>query len=230
MLSYGNKSNLWMGFWNPGNPLDFGLEYFKTQMAIALCSGEHTRVLVLGLGIGAIPATLLAVRPAIEVDVVELDPAVIEGHSKHIGSQKDERMCIHLADASEFVRRADRAGRYDLVICDCFEPEGIPPVFHTRSFYEDAIACLKPGGILSVNLVWTLSEAAKIRQHLLQLLDAPYAIFAPEGSNLGVFGRPLLHGIGPLSKQDLIWKALAVDEEMQLPYLVSTQMEEAELL
>ena len=58
------------------------------QVAITLCSGEHMRVLVLGLGIGAIPATLLAVRPAMEVDVVELDPAVIEGHSKHIGLQK----------------------------------------------------------------------------------------------------------------------------------------------
>ena len=55
-------------------------------------------------------------------------------------------MRIHQADASEFVLREDCAGRYDLIICDCFEPEGIPPVFHKRSFYEDAIGCLKPGG------------------------------------------------------------------------------------
>lgn len=32
MLSYGKGSTLWMGFSNPDAPLDFGLQYFKSQV------------------------------------------------------------------------------------------------------------------------------------------------------------------------------------------------------
>ena len=35
MLSWGRKSSLWMGFRNPFNPLEFGLEYFQTQVCWA---------------------------------------------------------------------------------------------------------------------------------------------------------------------------------------------------
>ena len=36
MLSHGGESNLWMGQCDPNNPLDFGLEYFRSQVTSCL--------------------------------------------------------------------------------------------------------------------------------------------------------------------------------------------------
>ena len=52
---------------------------------MSLTTGVHKRVLVLGLGIGAIPATLRAVRPDMEIDVVEIDAVWGGGGSKAQG-------------------------------------------------------------------------------------------------------------------------------------------------
>jgi hypothetical protein len=196
-LSHGGKSSLWMGSWNPDNPLEYGLEYFRTQVAVSLATGPHRRMLMLGLGIGAIPATLLAVCPELTVDVVEIDQGVIDGVRQFTNMREDDRLRLHLADASEFVTRPECQGHYDIVILDCFEPSGVPPVFHARTFYENALRCLRPGGVFSMNLIWTLKEAPRIKAHLRECLHSPSAIFGRTESNCAIFGTATAPPLDP---------------------------------
>jgi hypothetical protein len=227
MLSHGGESNLWMGQCDPNNPLDFGLEYFRSQVTVALATGNHQRVLVLGLGIGAIPNTLRAIRPEMVIDIVEIDAAVIEGAMKYANVVQDDRMHVYEADAAQFVRRPDRQSYYDVVILDCFDPEGIPAVFHAKEFYENAVACLRPQGVFSTNLIWTLKEAPEIKDHLRECLAAPLSIYNSSESNCAIFGRAVADPAGPLVLDDVMHAAQAVDAENVLPYFLEPQVKRA---
>eukprot|EP00667_Euglena_gracilis_P015784 EG_transcript_16440 len=208
VLSHGGSSNLWMGSWNPDNPLDYGLEYFKTQVAVSLTTGSPRRMLMLGLGIGAIPVTLHTVLAELEVDVVEIDQGVIDGAKQYAHLKEDERFHIYQADAAEFVTRPERHGIYDLVILDCFDPSGVPSVFHAKAFYENALKCLKPDGVFSMNIIWTLPEATAIRAHLRELLVRPLTIYCQASTNCAAFGRISPPGLDPAR---LLEAAAAVD-------------------
>eukprot|EP00668_Euglena_longa_P032729 GGOE01042156.1.p1 GENE.GGOE01042156.1~~GGOE01042156.1.p1 ORF type:complete len:383 (-),score=87.12 GGOE01042156.1:111-1259(-) len=222
VLSHGGASNLQMGAWDPANPLDYGLEYFRSQVAVSLTTGPHQRVLVLGLGIGAIPSTLRAVRPEVEIDVVEIDRVVIEGAREYANLKEDDHLHVHEADAAEFVTRPELRGRYDLVILDCFDPSGVPAAFHEKTFYEEALKCMKPDGVFSMNVIWTLPEALPIRSHLQQLLASPLAIYCQTENNCAVFGRISEPPLDPLR---MATTARAVDAREELPYLIAPQVE-----
>ena len=197
------------------------------QVTVALATGNHQRVLVLGLGIGAIPNTLRAIRPEMVIDIVEIDAAVIEGAMKYANVVQDDRMHVYEADAAQFVRRPDRQSYYDVVILDCFDPEGIPAVFHAKEFYENAVACLRPQGVFSTNLIWTLKEAPEIKDHLRECLAAPLSIYNSSESNCAIFGRAVADPAGPLVLDDVMHAAQAVDAENVLPYFLEPQVKRA---
>jgi len=225
MLSYGKGSPLWMGFSNPNAPLDFGLQYFKSQAALMLCSGPHSRVLMLGLGIGALPATLRALHPTTHIDVVEIDAEVIDGVTRFLSLGQDDRLRLHHADAAAFVQREECQGQYDFILLDCFDGSGIPAVFHNFAFYQDAVRCLKPTGTFSINLIYTHKEALQIRGHLLQLLHSPRVLFSGDSTNCACFGAASPDGEAALSLDAMKTAAARYDAQHLLPYPLLPEVE-----
>eukprot|EP00667_Euglena_gracilis_P008746 EG_transcript_8871 len=230
LLSYGEGSKLWMGFRSPDSPLDFGLEYFQSQAAIMLCSGPRRRMLMLGLGIGALPVTVRAIHPLTEIDVVEIDPEVIQGTCKLLDLQPDSRLNILQADAAKYVQREDRHGYYDLIFLDCFDEAGIPPIFHRLEFFQDAIRCLAPGGVFTVNVIATLPETPVIRQHLQTLLPRPRRLMCGTTTNCAFFGTTTLEGDAALERGAMLRAALAIDERGVLPYSLTAQVDRVSLI
>ncbi|WP_431856888.1 spermidine synthase [Azospirillum sp.] len=104
------------------------------------------RALVLGLGAGFVPMALAA--RGVSVDVVEIDPKVVEVAGRHFGFRAGA-VGVHTEDARTFVRRC--AEPYDIVLVDLFNGDGMPEHLVTLEFMTDLANCLTPGGAVAAN-------------------------------------------------------------------------------
>ncbi|GAB5363923.1 hypothetical protein AAMO2058_000925100 [Amorphochlora amoebiformis] len=138
-----NEAPLVQGMWDiEAHPLDFRLEYARQQVAVAMSINPRPqRILVLGLGVGAIPRTLRALYPQMIADVVEIEMDVIKSCISFFNLRDDPDMFnVFHQDAREFVKRTSAKGKYDIVYMDAYNAHGIPKVLRTRQFYEDMLA------------------------------------------------------------------------------------------
>ena len=89
--------------------------------------------------------------PKVVVDVVEIDPVVVDLGYRFFYLQNSERLRIHTEDGRRFVRRT--TNRYDLVVLDAYTIGGQIP-FHltTQEFMSEIAAILKPGGVVLANI------------------------------------------------------------------------------
>jgi spermidine synthase len=144
-----------------------GLEYARNMLAALAFCPEAKSCLVLGLGGGSIPRMLLKACPQIEVEAVEIDPAVVELAVRYFDIRALPRFTLHQEDAAAFLRRCTL--QYSLVVVDTYLGEQFPDQCATREFIEDARKCLLEDGVLAVN--W-LSEDVSRREDLLKKLES----------------------------------------------------------
>ncbi|MEC9464300.1 MAG: methyltransferase domain-containing protein [Myxococcota bacterium] len=110
------------------------------------------KVLMLGLGGGAVAHLLRRYHPDTEVTAIDIDPKRISLGRRFFGLRRQgiELVC---ADAIEWIY-AGTGQTYDLVIDDLFgqvdgQPERAIPL--ARSWVDALVARLNPGGMLTVN-------------------------------------------------------------------------------
>jgi len=131
------------------------LDYSKTVFAGLLLDQDPTKVLIIGLGGGVIPRIMHRHFPEAEIDVVEIDPEVVEVAKRFFFFQPDNSLRVHVSDGRVFVRR--QAGLrptplYDLIILDAFNNEYIPFHLTTREFLQQVAAILDPKGVVVANV------------------------------------------------------------------------------
>ena len=134
-----------------GDPEHLELPY---TMVLPLCLGfveTPRRALIVGLGGGAVPMFLHRHLPDLAVEVVELDPGVLEVACEFFGFAEAPRLRVWIEDGRDFIEGC--AGGYDLVILDGFDAESIPGHLRTLEFLEAVKRVLAPGGIAVAN-VW----------------------------------------------------------------------------
>jgi spermidine synthase len=95
--------------------------------------------------------------PDIEVDVVELDPAVVEVAERYFGVEPTQKVQIITADGLEYLRNNVR--RYDVIYLDAFlamssktDSTGAPLKFRTGLFFGSLPRHLSPAGLVVTNL------------------------------------------------------------------------------
>jgi spermidine synthase len=146
-----------------------GLEYARNMLAaLAFCPHAQS-CLVLGLGGGSIPRMMVAARPQIEVEAVEIDPAVVELATTYFEIDALPRFTIHLEDAAAFLRCCTL--RYGIVILDTYVGETFPNQCATKEFIKDIRKCLLEDGVLAVN--W-LSGDSQLQEDLLKNLKSVF--------------------------------------------------------
>ncbi len=106
------------------------------------------RALVLGLGGGNMIHAL--VERGLEVDVVEIDPKILDVSTRFFGVDP-QRVRITLEDGRRFVRAC--AKQYDVVVCNTFSGESFPTHMLTREFFREVNRILAPGGVTVLNFV-----------------------------------------------------------------------------
>lgn len=109
------------------------------------------RILVIGGGGGVGPRAFTSLDPDVVVDLVEIDPLVVEVSQKFFHLQSGPRLRIHVEDGRKFVRESKE--RYDLIILDAFT-SGAQVPFHltTQEFIRQIHGALAPGGVFLANI------------------------------------------------------------------------------
>jgi spermidine synthase len=116
---------------------------------------DAARVLFIGLGGGTVPKRYYEDYPRMDLEVVELDPAVVAVARRYFGVPDDARLRIAPLDGRLFVTRT--SDRYDIMLLDAYLIDTIPFHLATREFFQTAKARLSPGGALASNVIGALA-------------------------------------------------------------------------
>jgi spermidine synthase len=129
------------------------LEYAQQMMAWMLFIDRPGHIVQLGLGSAALTKFCYRQFADAQVTAVELNPAVI-----HICQTmfklpaSDERLNVLEMDADQFVNDAQRHGTIDVLQVDLYDATARGPVLDSVEFYQACSDCLKPQGVMTVNL------------------------------------------------------------------------------
>ena len=108
------------------------------------------KVLVIGAGDGGVVRELVRYPEIETIDMVEIDPLVVEVCKKYLPKTAcrfdDSRLNIYYEDGLRFVRFKEN--EYDLIIVDSTDPFGPGEGLFTREFYGNCCNALKEDGIL----------------------------------------------------------------------------------
>jgi predicted membrane-bound spermidine synthase len=136
---------------NLADPDDLPMAYARTMTVAAVYPRDVRRVLMLGLGGGAIPAYLARFIPGATIDIVELDPGVIDVAKKYFGIRETRVAHLYESDARVFLNRHSEP--YDVILVDAFTGSYIPFHLMTKEFYGLVRGRLAPHGVAAFNIL-----------------------------------------------------------------------------
>ncbi len=157
-------------------PYESGAKYTDTLHLPFLFNKDAKRVLIVGGGGGVVPTIFRRDYPQLErIDVVEIDPTVVEVAKKYFGFRPDAEsgMHVHVMDGRVYVR--DCKEQYDIIILDAFT--GGRPPFHllTREFLRQVKDRLGPKGVAHMNIISSLEgEKSKLFWAMLKTFHAVF--------------------------------------------------------
>jgi len=127
-------------------------QYTRMMLGALLLNPEPRAVLVIGLGGGSLPRALATLLPEAQIDLVEIDPAVVRVAGDYFAFHANERLHVYTEDGRSFVRRMARgAQRYDLIMLDAYDHQYIPEHMLTEEFLREVRALLRPDAVLAAN-------------------------------------------------------------------------------
>jgi spermidine synthase len=132
---------------------------------LVLCPAPPRRVLIFGMGGGAIPAFVQKQFPSAMLDVVDLEPEVVRLALAHFNLRRGPLLNVTLADGRRWVDALPAAGlpaaaRYDLVVQDACA--GHPCALVTAEAYAAVAArAMAPGALFVQNLFAASPRAAR---------------------------------------------------------------------
>ncbi len=136
------------------DPIHLSLPYSQHMMAaLSLLNHSPGRVLMIGLGGGSMVKFLLHHFSRCRMEVVELNEGMVSLAERYFHLPRDPRLIIHVADGKRFIDQAGhQAHRYDLILVDAFDREGMARSVYVRSFFEQCRSLMVEGGVTVVNL------------------------------------------------------------------------------
>lgn len=194
-----------------GDPDHLELPYTRAIPVAFAFVEKPQNVLIVGLGGGTIPSLLRKRFPDMSIDVVEIDPGVVEVARSHFGFREDAKMHAYVEDGRRFIERAGR--RYDIIFLDAFGADSIPYPLVTREFLDSVRRALTPRGAVIGNL-WSRASNP-LYDSMLRTYRAVY----DEVSTVDV------HGAGNKILIALPWKpALSTQELVRRSRQLSRQL------
>ncbi len=139
-------------------------EYYRAFDHMFESARAINHVLMIGAGAYSYPKHLLTSRNDTTIDVVEIDPAIVEIAHKHFyvdeleqrfgenGTEQAGRLRTIVEDGVTFLAHAQSAA-YDAVINDSFDGTNPTGLLLTPESIRQAKRCLTPGGLYLLNAV-----------------------------------------------------------------------------
>jgi len=124
--------------------------YFHLPYLFAEDPDEIDRVLFIGGGGFSGPKRFVAEYDA-TVDVVEIDPVVIDTAKEYFDVEESGQLNIHNEDGRQFLRETDHT--YDLIVLDAYKKDKVPFQLTTVEFMRLTNDRLSEDGILFANII-----------------------------------------------------------------------------
>jgi len=139
--------------YDPHQPERVVASYLRVSLlAFDLAKRPVSRVLVVGMGSGTMGMATRRRYPDAWIDLVDIDPVVVDFASRYMGFQPDSRMIPHVIDGLLFVDQITQP--YDVIFLDAFNGIDPPPALITSSFFASIRKAVADGGVVAVNLVY----------------------------------------------------------------------------
>lgn len=135
---------------NRNNPLELPVEYTRLMTLPLVYQKATNKVLEIGLGGGSTVWYLRNTYPDMEIQAVELDPAVAELAQKYFFVKPDDKLKLEIRDGRIFLMRTQE--KYDLILVDAYRGPFVPFHLLTREFFQLAKDKLVPGGVMAQNV------------------------------------------------------------------------------
>jgi spermidine synthase len=120
---------------------------------------------VVGLGAGIMP--LWFEREGVVIDVVDIDPYVVQAAEDWFDLSVSGE--IYIEDARYYLRRT--AERYDYILLDVFSGESTPGHVLSLEAFQLAHQRMTPHGVLTVNLIGCLGEGQVVVPSVVRTLE-----------------------------------------------------------
>jgi spermidine synthase len=121
------------------------------------------KALCIGMGVGVVPMQF--VHDGIEVDVVEINGAVVPMAEQHFDFDSSKLKVI-ISDGRQYLNQTDK--RYDAIILDAFLGDSSPSHLMTKEAFTSIREHLSPQGVLVIN---SFGESTDKRKFFATSLD-----------------------------------------------------------
>ena len=193
---------------NPELLFDYNQRFLEIIM-----SRTPARLLVIGGGAFMLPTAVFHRFPDTVIDVVEIDPLLVQLSKDFFDLPDDERMRVHVDDGAAFV--ACSSQRYDMIILDAFSGYTIPHHLLEREAIKEYKRHLTADGVIAINFI---SEYKPTRARLAHELIGSFGeLFA----NLSLSQTDSEYG--PNDEQNLL--LVAGNRPFHFEYLQSRELD-----
>jgi spermidine synthase len=139
---------------NLNDPLDLVIDYTEYFHLGMMFNPSFTDVLFVGGGAFTGPKNFLAVYPETSIDVIEIDPDVIDVAKKYFDLQDSPRLQIFNDDARKHLSSFDK--KYDVIILDAYASTYVPYHLMTHEFFQTLEERLEPDGVIVSNFIGSI--------------------------------------------------------------------------
>jgi spermidine synthase len=176
------------------------------------------RALFIGLGGGSAPRRFQRDYPALQIDVAELDPEVVNVAKRYFMFEESDRLRVQAVDGRIFLQKTPH--RYDIVVLDAYYADAIPFHLATREFLQELKAKLTPTGIVVSNVIGNVRGAdSKLFRSILKTFKMEFAqtyVFpVEEVSNIILIAT---QGKDRLGKQEVLRRARQLEDERKVQF------------
>ncbi len=159
------------------------LDYQRQAGAALLLQPDMRSLLVIGMGGGGVGTYLQKQVPQLEVDYVDIDPAIPELARELMLFEDGELSTVHVDDGRRFLSRRPQA-KWDYIYADTYIGHSIPFHMTTVEFFREVKRHLNAGGVLGLNLMSDLKN--RFGQAILRSLGSTFSrlyVFIVPGGN-----------------------------------------------
>jgi spermidine synthase len=175
------------------------LDYTRTMMGFLMFEPAPERVAMIGLGGGSIAKFCRRHLPDTALTAVEINPHVIALRERFQVPPDGPRFQVLQDDGAHFV--ATTQERFDVLLIDAFDADGLPESLATRRFYDDCHDVLQPGGLLVANLHASHPHVPVYLDRLGAALGGPLLrVDDRDGTNSVVFARRRGQALRPAAR------------------------------
>ncbi|XP_029988019.1 eEF1A lysine and N-terminal methyltransferase [Sphaeramia orbicularis] len=150
-----------------------------SMVGVGALQNKDVSVLLVGLGGGGLPQFLRDFVPGANVEVVELDPVVLEVAKEWFGFRPDDHLAVTLGDGLERISALEKEGDrlFDAIMFDVDNKDSTvgmscpPASFVEVSVLEKVYKLLSPKGVFILNLV---CRDSVLKKNLLERLKGVF--------------------------------------------------------